>query len=68
MGVEEYSVDITIYWPWAARGFDKSKLGDPIELPENLHLELENGNRLSFPGRDDDFVIKIEDACGSEER
>jgi hypothetical protein len=66
--IKAVSVDITTYWPWAARGFDESKLGDPIELPENLHLELENGNRLSFLGWDDDFVIKIEVACGSKER
>ena len=66
--VEAVSVDITTYWPWSARGFDESKLGDHIELPENLHLELENGNRFSFLGFDDDFVIKIEDACESTER
>lgn len=58
--IEAVSVDVTTYWPWAARGFDMSKLGEPIELPENLHLELKNGNRLSFLGWDDDFVIKIE--------
>ncbi len=61
--IEAVSVDVTTYWPWEARGFDKSKLGDPIELPENLHLQLANGNILSFLGWDDDFVIKIEDAC-----
>lgn len=61
--IEAISVDVTTYWPWDARSFDESKLGDPIELPANLHLELENGNRLSFLGWDDDFVIKIEDAC-----
>lgn len=60
--IEAVGVDVTTYWPWAARGFDKSKLGDPIELPENLHLRLSNGNTLSFLGWDDDFVIKIEDA------
>ena len=60
--IESVSVDVTTYWPWAARGFDKSKLGDPIELPENLHLNLANGNMLSFLGWDDDFVIKIEES------
>lgn len=58
--IKSVSVEATNYWPWSARGFDKSKLGEPIELPENLHIELENGNRLSFLGWDDDFVIKIE--------
>ena len=53
------NVDATSYWPWAARGFDKSKSGKNIELPENLHLELSNGNTLSFLGWDDDFVITI---------
>ena len=57
--IESVKVDKTTYWPWAARGFDKSKLEDPIELPENLHFNLANGNTLSFLGWDDDFVIKI---------
>ena len=58
--VSTVKVDATSYWPWAARGFDKSKLGDPIDIPENLHFNLANGNTLSFLGWDDDFVIKIE--------
>ena len=61
--VEAVSVDVTTYWPWDACNFDESKLGDPIELPENLHLQLANGNTLSFLGWDDDFVIKIEESC-----
>ncbi len=58
--IKQVTVDTTDYYPWVARGFDKSKLGDTIELPENLNLKLANGNTLSFHGRDDDFAIKIE--------
>ena len=60
--IKAVSVEKTSYIPWCPHGFDKSKLDDPIELPENLIFELENGNRLSFLGWDDDFVIKIENS------
>ena len=66
--IDAVRVDSTTYRSWAAHDFDKSKVGDPVELPENLHIELENGNRLSFLGWDDDFVIKIENACANAVR
>ena len=56
------SVDDTEYLPWSFTSFDKSKVGDPIEIPEQINFSLENGNVLSFRGLDADFAIKIENA------
>ena len=52
-------VNKTDYWPWAAKGFDKSKLGNPIELPKTILFELSNNYTLSLRGMDDDFSIKL---------
>ena len=53
------SVDDTEYLPWSFTTFDKSKVGDPIEIPEQINFSLANGNVLSFRGLDADFIIKI---------
>ena len=53
------SVDDTEYLPWSFTTFDKSKVGDPIEIPEQINFGLENGNILSFRGLDADFSISI---------
>ena len=53
------NVENTEYWPWRANGFDKSKLGDPIELPKTILFELSNNYTLSLHGWDDDFAIKL---------
>lgn len=58
--INSICVDITDCYPWEANSFDESKLSDSIELPENLHFNLVNGNTLSLLGWDDDFVIKID--------
>lgn len=57
--IEEVTIQDTNCWPWEAKGFDESQLGDPIELPEEIFFKLENGNTLSFVGWDDDFAIRI---------
>lgn len=57
--IDQVTVGDTDDWPWFATGFDKSMLGDPIELPEEIFFRLENGNTLSFVGWDDDFAIRI---------
>ena len=53
------SVDDTEYLPWSFTTFDESKVGDPIEIPEQINFSLENGNCLSFRGLDADFSISI---------
>ncbi|MBQ4510581.1 MAG: hypothetical protein II984_07650 [Clostridia bacterium] len=53
------SVDDTEYLPWSFTTFDESKVGDPIEIPEQINFSLENGNCLSFRGLDADFSITI---------
>lgn len=57
--VQGVTVDAIKYWPWSARGFDESKVGDPVELPEQLHFELEDNTVLSILGCDDDYVIEL---------
>ena len=57
--IENVTVNDTDIWPWSANGFDKSKLGEVIELPEEILFNLENGNILSLVGFDDDFAIRI---------
>ncbi len=57
--VHKIIVAETDCWPWAARGFDKRKLGSPIELPESISILLGNGNRLSIIGYDDDFALEL---------
>lgn len=59
--IQRVVVQKTDWWPWSATSFDKSKLGDPIELPKEVFFELKNGNTLSFAGWDDDFVIRIKE-------
>ncbi len=58
--IKQVTVEATDCWPWAARGFDESKVGDPIEVPESLIFTLNNGNRLTITGWDDDFIIKMD--------
>lgn len=57
--ITDITVKTTDMWPWKASGFDESKLGNPIELPERLHLVLNNGVVVSLIGCDDDFVIEV---------
>ena len=60
--IDEVIVQDTDDFPWEACGFDESKLGNPIELPEEVFLKFENGNILSLVGYDDDFAIRIKNA------
>ncbi len=53
-------VNSTEFWPWKAKEFDESKLGEEVELPESVDFIFENGNTLSIYGYDDDFAIKIQ--------
>lgn len=62
--IANVTVNDTDCWPWDANGFDESQLGDPIELPEEIFFNLENGNTLSFVGWDDDFAIRIKESKG----
>jgi hypothetical protein len=57
--IKQVTVDDTDCWPWNAKGFDESKLGSPVELPEAIHLHLDNGCILSLRGLMDDFAIKM---------
>lgn len=57
--INKISVNKTDCWPWDAKGFDESKLGSPVELPEAIHLHLDNGCILSLRGLMDDFAIKM---------
>lgn len=58
--VERVLVTSTDSWPWTAKGFDRSKLGDPIELPEALCLEIDSKSAVSIVGLDDDFAIELD--------
>ncbi len=40
-------------------GFDYSKVGNPVELPDSVRFILKNGNTIFFAGWDDDFTIGI---------
>lgn len=57
--ISKVSVFETDRWPWSPEGFDKSKLGDPVELPGTLAFYLSNNYGLFFWGLDDDFAIKL---------
>ena len=57
--IDKIVVEDTEYWPWRANGFDESKLGNPIELPQTILFELSNNYILSLHGWDDDFAIKM---------
>ena len=58
--IQRVKVEAIGYLLWQLKGFDKSKLGDPVELPSVIYLELENGYTLSLHGWDDDFAIKLQ--------
>lgn len=58
--VNQVIVDTVDAWPWDAKGFDETRLGDPIELPYSLAFTFNNGTRLTIRGLDDDFDIKME--------
>ncbi len=53
------------YWEWTAKGFDESRVGDPVELPECVSLSLGNGTTLSVIGCNDDFILRM-DELGSD--
>lgn len=57
--IKHITIDKTAYWPWTPKTFDKTKLSDPVELPDVVSFNLENGYMLSLRGWDDDFCIKL---------
>lgn len=57
--VRKVTVAETDCRPWDAGDFDERKLGSPIELPERIAVFLENGNRLSIVGYQDDFALEL---------
>lgn len=58
--IEKVTVDGTADYYLAPADLDPSKLGDPIELPCKVTLLLENGNRLSMHGGEEDFTVSAE--------
>ena len=52
-------VDKSSDWSFSVEGFEKSKIGKTIELPERIHLILDNGNKLSITGVEEYFTISI---------
>lgn len=57
--IQQVCVNETDCWPWSAKGFDESKLGEPIELPETILFQFVNNYTLSLHGLEDDFAIKL---------
>lgn len=58
--LQQVSVKSTEFWPWTPKTFDKSKLGNPAELPSSLHFDFDNRTTLTIAGWDDDFIIRME--------
>ena len=58
--IQHIDVEAVEYYPWHAKGFDKSKIGEPRELPESIHFGFENRTELTIAGWDDDFIIQME--------
>lgn len=58
--IKRITVDADNYWAYTAKGFDISKVGDPVELPSNLHFVFHSGSQLTIIGGEDDFVLKME--------
>ena len=57
--IDKICVEDTEDWPWRAKGFDESQLGNPVELPKTILFELSNHYTLSLHGLDDDFAIQL---------
>ena len=57
--IEHVAIMATDDWAWTARGFDESKLGEPVELPQEIVFYLSSNRALSFRGLDDDFAIEL---------
>ena len=55
--IEKVTVDGTADSCLVAADLDPSKLGNPIELPYQVTLSLENGNLLSLRGGEEDFTV-----------
>ncbi len=60
--IKQINVEATGFWAFDIEGFDKSKVSNPVELPESIVLILENKNKLTITGNQDDFSIKMEPA------
>lgn len=60
--VKHIAVKPTNCWPWRAKGFDESKVSDPVEVPDMIKISLGNGTLLTIAGWDDDFMIQMEEA------
>ena len=59
--VKQVRVEATDDWMYNAKGFDKSKVSDPVELPAKIRFILDNGYRLTIIGCEDDYLIKMEE-------
>ena len=57
--ITQIAIKDTDLWPWTPRGFDLSKAGMPIELPEAIYICLSNDHVLSLQAFDDDFSISL---------
>lgn len=57
--IKQVRVIATGNWEWMAKGFDKSKLEDPIELSETILFYLSNHYTLALHGWHDDFAIEL---------
>ena len=58
--VKQIKVEATSLWAFNIDGFDKSKVSDPVELPESIVFILENKKQLAISGNEDDFSITME--------
>ena len=58
--IRDITVGATDDWSWDAKGFDKSKVGDSVELPYSLRFEFNCGSWLTLSGGLDDFMLKME--------
>lgn len=59
--VRDVRVGSINYRSWTPKGFDESKVGDPVELPQCVSLLLGSGMTLSVIGCDDDFILRMDE-------
>lgn len=57
--IQRMSVDSTEEFPWQPKGFDETRLGKTVDLPDSVHILLANENKLTIQGLMDDFAISI---------
>ena len=59
----ETVTDVTVKdcddWPYPAIGFDSSRVGNPVELPEWIDIRFGNDTMLRIRGADDDFILEM---------